>query len=49
MTNEQMVEYQALPRISALAEVQWTQPERKDYQSFLHRLTRLTSLFERDH
>jgi hexosaminidase len=49
MTNEQMVEYQALPRMSALAEVQWTQPERKDYQSFLHRLTRLTSLFERYH
>ena len=49
MTNEQMVEYQALPRMSALAEVQWTQPERKDYQVFLQRLTRFTSLFERYH
>lgn len=49
MTNEQMVEYQALPRMSALAEVQWTQPERKDYQAFLQRLTRITSLFERYH
>lgn len=49
MTNEQMVEYQALPRMSALAEVQWTQPERKDYQAFLHRLTRLTSLLDRYH
>jgi hexosaminidase len=49
MTNEQMVEYQALPRMSALAEVQWTQPERKDYQTFLQRLTRFTSLFERYH
>ena len=49
MTNEQMVEYQALPRMSALAEVQWTQPERKDYQAFLQRLTRFTSLFERYH
>ena len=46
MTNEQMVEYQALPRMSALAEVQWTQPERKDYKAFLQRLTRFTSLFE---
>ena len=41
-----MVEYQALPRMSALAEVQWTQPERKDYEAFKERLTRLTSLFE---
>ena len=49
MTNGQMVEYQALPRMSALAEVQWTQPERKDYEAFLQRLTRFTSLFERYH
>jgi hexosaminidase len=49
MVNEQMVEYQALPRMSALAEVQWTQPERKDYDAFLQRLTRLTTLFEQYH
>jgi hexosaminidase len=49
MTNEQMVEYQALPRMSALAEVQWTQPERKNYKAFLQRLTRFTSLFEQYH
>ena len=49
MTNEQMVEYQALPRMSALAEVQWTQPERKNYQAFLQRLTLFSSLFERYH
>ena len=48
-TTESMVEYQALPRMSALAEVQWTQPERKDYQAFLQRLTRFTSLFEHYH
>ena len=47
VTNEEMAEYQALPRLSALAEVQWTQPERKDYAAFLQRLTRLTQLFER--
>ena len=46
VTNEEMAEYQALPRMSALAEVQWTQPARKDYQAFLERLTRLTRLFE---
>ena len=42
MTTPSMVEYQALPRMSALAEVQWTQPDRKDYDKFLSRLTRLT-------
>jgi hexosaminidase len=46
MTTESMVEYQALPRMSALAEVQWTKPERKDYEAFMERLTRLTALFE---
>ena len=49
MTNEQMVEYQALPRMSALAEVQWTQPERKNYEAFLQRLTCFTSLLELYH
>ena len=45
MTNEAMVEYQALPRMSALSEVQWTQPERKDYEAFKERLTRLYELY----
>ena len=49
MTTESTVEYQALPRMSALAEVQWTQPERKDYKNFLERLTHLTSFFELYH
>ena len=49
MTNEAMVEYQALPRMSALSEVQWTQPERKDYEAFKERLTRLTAFFELNH
>ena len=47
MTTESTVEYQALPRMSALAEVQWTKPEHKDYEAFKERLTRLTVLFER--
>lgn len=49
MTNERMVEYQALPRMSALSEVQWSQPARKDYEAFKERLTRLTALFELYH
>ena len=44
--NEEMLEYQALPRMSALSEVQWTQTDRKDYEAFKEHLTRLTSLFE---
>ena len=48
VTNEDMAEYQVLPRLSALAEVQWTQPARKDYEAFLQHLTRLTQLFERE-
>lgn len=39
------VEYMVLPRMAALAEVQWTQPERKDYDSFTSRLTNLLALY----
>ena len=42
-----MAEYQALPRMTALSEVQWTQSKRKDYEDFRQRLTRMTQLFER--
>ena len=49
LLTEGLVEYQALPRMSALAEVQWTQPERKNYDAFKERLTRLSELFELYH
>ena len=49
LLTEGLVEYQALPRMSALAEVQWTQPERKDYEAFKKRLTRLSTFFELYH
>ncbi len=49
MTNERIVEYQALPRMSALAEVQWTQPSRKNYDDFVVRLTRMTQLYDKYH
>ena len=32
------IEHMALPRMSALAEVQWSNPEQKDYERFLQRL-----------
>ena len=49
MTNEEMVEYQALPRMSALSEVQWTAPSQKDFDSFKDRLSRFTQLLDRYH
>ena len=47
LLTEGLVEYQALPRMSALAEVQWTKPERKDFEAFKQRLTKFTAFFER--
>lgn len=38
VTCEQMAEYQVLPRMAALAEVQWTQPEQKRFDDFCQRL-----------
>lgn len=42
------VEYMVLPRMAALAEVQWTQPEKKDYQDFTLRLPRILEFYKRD-
>ena len=39
-----IVEYQVLPRMAALAEVQWTSAA-KDYPDFLSRLSRLRELY----
>ena len=41
-------EYMILPRMAALAEVQWTQPEKKDYADFPQRLPRLIKFYQRD-
>jgi hexosaminidase len=38
MPGPKNVEYMAFPRLTALAEVLWTQPDRKDYRDFLDRL-----------
>lgn len=40
------VEYMEMPRMAALAEVQWTVPEKKDYPDFLSRLPRLVSIYD---
>jgi hexosaminidase len=38
MAGPKQVEYMAFPRLTALAEVLWTPPERKDYRDFVGRL-----------
>lgn len=48
ITSTDQVEYMVLPRMAALAEVQWTQPEKKEYNDFLGRLTRLAEIYQRD-
>src|SRR5574344_94840 len=40
------VEYMELPRLAALSEVQWSNPENKDYKDFLSRLVRYIELYK---
>ena len=42
----QQVEYMAMPRIAALADVQWTQPDKKNYAHFLKRIPQLLRLYD---
>ena len=44
--TEKHAEYMLLPRLSALAEVQWTLPQYKNYADFLIRLPQLVSIFD---
>jgi len=39
LPGPKQVEYMAFPRLTAIAEVLWTKPERKDYRDFLTRLS----------
>ncbi len=45
--NANLMTYQMLPRMAAVSESQWIQPEQKLYHRFLPRLRRLTSLYDR--
>ena len=46
--SSEHVEYMVLPRMAALAEVQWTQPEKKDFKDFTKRMARLMKFYQRD-
>ena len=45
VTCEPQIQYQVLPRMAALAEVQWLQPRDKNYQDFRARLPRLVEIY----
>ena len=47
MTTYKQVEYMTLPRMAALAEVQWLNPEQKDFSGFMPRLFRFVKLYDR--
>ncbi|MCR4603781.1 MAG: beta-N-acetylhexosaminidase [Prevotella sp.] len=43
-----LIEYQVLPRMAALAEVQWVSPGQKDYDHFMQRLPRLLGIYQEE-
>ena len=43
---QDLIEYQVLPRMAALAEIQWADPAQKDYDAFLKRLPRLLNIYD---
>lgn len=46
ITCEPQIDYQVLPRMAALAELQWLQPDQKDYNDFKARLPRLVEIYK---
>ena len=46
ITCEPQIQYQVLPRMAALAELQWLPAELKDYQDFKARLPRLVGIYK---
>lgn len=46
MPNERIRQYQILPRLAALSEVQWAMPEKKNYLDFLSRLPQIIDIYD---
>lgn len=46
VTCEPQIQYQVLPRMAALAELQWLQPEEKNYNDFKARLPHLVEIYK---
>ena len=47
IATDEHLEYMLLPRMSALSEVQWCAPERRDYSRFLRDMDRMSKLYEK--
>ena len=45
----QHVQYMAMPRMDALAELQWNNPEQRDFQAFVERCRKMTQLYDLYH
>ncbi|MDO4879692.1 MAG: family 20 glycosylhydrolase [Capnocytophaga sp.] len=46
--NPSHAEYMLLPRLAALAEVQWTAPDKKNFPNFLRRLGNLLNYYQKE-
>ena len=49
VTCEPQIDYQVLPRMAALSEMLWLQPEEKDYTDFKSRLSHLVEIYKHYH
>ncbi|MGL4520657.1 MAG: glycoside hydrolase family 20 protein [Phocaeicola sp.] len=47
LPNVAQNQYMTMPRIAALAEIQWTQPAKKEYSNFLQRIPKLIALYDK--
>jgi hexosaminidase len=48
IATPQYAEYMVLPRMDALSEVQWDEPQNKDYDKFVNRLSKMINIYQRD-
>lgn len=46
ITSDSKLEYMLLPRMSALSEVQWCEPENKDYSRFLKDMKSMAGIYD---
>ena len=46
IVSEPLAEYQVLPRMGALSEVQWMEPAQKDFKNFVKRVECLRAIYE---
>ena len=47
IAKNEHLQYMLLPRLAALSEIQWLEPEKKNYKDFLLRAFRMTKLYDK--